>query len=147
MAGLRGFAGRCVARLTVIAKMAAEARKVSRVSRNNFRETRKGKEMTTADDVVAEMRVILRDTLPVRDGGMTLQRALETAAYRLGISYSRAVSYWHYKVRQVPAHEADEVRRRARAARRQKIRELEAEIARLQAMDSAPADRMASGKG
>ena len=32
---------------------------------------------------------------------MTLQRALETAAFRLGISYSRAVSYWHHKVRMV----------------------------------------------
>ena len=89
--------------------------------------------MVTADDVVAEMRAIVVDEMPDRSPGETITRCLEAAAYRLGISFSRAQAYWWRKVRQVPAHEADLMRARARASRRRKIAELQTELARLEA--------------
>ena len=89
--------------------------------------------MVTADDVVAEMRKIVVSEMPDRSPGETITRCLEAAAYRLGISFSRAQAYWWRKVRQVPAQEADLMRARARASRRKKIAELQTELARLEA--------------
>ena len=67
-----------------------------------------------------------------------MERAIERAAHRLGISYSRAWAYWYGKVRQVPADEYLNIRARAEARRRERIGELQAEIARLQAGADLP---------
>jgi hypothetical protein len=70
-----------------------------------------------------------------------MERTIERAAHRLGISYSRAWAYWYGKVRNVPADEYLNVKARADARRRERIVELQAEIARLQ----APADLLQEG--
>jgi hypothetical protein len=87
--------------------------------------------MATADDVIAEVRTTVRDTVGPRSPGETIERALERAAHRLGISYSRAWSYWYGRVRLVPAEELLNIRARAEARRRERIVELEEEIRRL----------------
>ena len=125
----------CIRLSIAIPTMAAERRKVSRIAQKEFRKTRKGRAMVSADDVVDEMRSLLVQEMPDRSPGETITRCLETAAYRLGISFSRAQSYWWRKVRLVPAQEADRMRTRAREARQRKIEELEATLARLKAAD------------
>jgi len=88
--------------------------------------------VTTADEVMAEVRTAVKDTVGPRSPGETMERALERAAYRIGISYSRAWAYWYGKVRQIPADEYLNIKARAAARRRERIVELQAEIARLQ---------------
>ena len=93
-------------------------------------------EATTADDVMSEMREAVKEAMPP---GERIQRGLETAARRLGITYSRAWALWYGKARRVDAHEADNVRRRLVQQRvrevarlRARIEELEHQIARDQ---------------
>lgn len=88
--------------------------------------------VTTADEVMSEVRTAVRDTVGPRSPGETIERSIERAAFRLGISYSRAWAYWYGKVRNVPADEYLNIRARAEARRRERIVELQAEIARLQ---------------
>ena len=119
---------------------------MSRIAQKDFRNSRKGKSMVSPDDVVDEMRTLLVQEMPDRSPGETITRCLETAAYRLGISFSRAQSYWWRKVRLVPAQEADLMRARAREARLRKIEELERQLARLRAADDGH-DAMGKGPG
>lgn len=87
--------------------------------------------VVTADDVVSEVRTTVRDTVGPRPPGETIERAIERAAHRLGISYARAWSYWYGRVRHVPAEELLNIRVRAEARRKKRIVELEEEIRRL----------------
>lgn len=105
--------------------------------------------MVTAHDVVAEVRTTVRDTVGPRFPGETIERALERAATRLGISYSRAWAYWYGKVRQVPAEELLNIRARAVARRKERVIELEEEIRRLRMGQDPVAsseDRVSEGR-
>ena len=93
----------------------------------------------TADDVMREVRSAVVDTAKCSPGE-TVQRRLEQAAYRLGISYSRAWAYWYQKVRNVPAEEYLQIKGKADAVRRRRIEELRQEIARLEALDRKDSD-------
>lgn len=99
--------------------------------------------VTTADQVMSEVRTAVRDTVGPRSPGETMERAIERAAFRLGISYSRAWAYWYGKVRNIPADEYLNIRARAEARRRERIVELQAEIARLQSGADLPEEGMA----
>lgn len=87
---------------------------------------------TTADQIMEEVRTAVRDTVGPRSPGETMERAMERAAYRLGLSYSRVWSIWYRRVRVVQADEYVNIKARADARRRERIVELQAEIARLQ---------------
>ena len=87
----------------------------------------------TGDDVLSIAQDAVKETMPERGPGQTIQRCLEVAAFRLGISYSRAWSLYYGKARQVRAEEFQNIERRREIQRRQRIARLRAEIAQLEA--------------
>lgn len=102
----------------------------------------------TADGVMREMRGSLVEVAGSRAPGETIERWLERGARRLGITYARAFNYWHCRVRRVDAHEADNIRNRAKAHAARRVVELRAELARLEGSSiaqnaSAPVDAVA----
>ena len=99
--------------------------------------------------VLEEVRTTVRDTVGPRSPGETIERALERAAHRLGISYARAWSYWYGRVRQVPAEELLNIRARAEARRKERIDELREEIRRLEQVEdpvAQPRSRVSEGR-
>lgn len=94
---------------------------------------------TTADQIMEEVRTAVRDTVGPRSPGETMERALERAAYRFGISYSRVWSIWYRRVRVVQADEYVNIKARADARRRERLNELRAEIRRLEAAEAVVA--------
>lgn len=91
----------------------------------------------TADEVVREMRGSLIEVAGSRAPGETIERWLERAARRLGITYARASNYWHCRVRRVDAAEYLTIQRRAQAHALQRIKNLRAELALLEAHATA----------
>lgn len=85
-----------------------------------------------ASSDVAEVRLYVREAV---EGERSVKRGLDNAARALGISHSRAWSFYYGKARQVLAHEMDEVRRRFAALKKSRIGRLKAEIRRLEGLD------------
>lgn len=72
------------------------------------------KKMTdvTKEQTLDEMRLHVISAAGVRDMGETIERCLERAAYRLGITVSRAKSFWYRTARSVEAQEIINARNR-----------------------------------
>jgi len=102
------------------------------MSGRNFQVSQKPWQPRHVSDV-AEVQLYVREAASAE---RSVKRGLSRAASALGLSYSRAWSFYYGKARQVLAHEMDVVRERFAKLRARRIGELQAEIRRLEGVDA-----------
>lgn len=81
-----------------------------------------------------EMHRLVHEAAQPAVPGERVVAAITRAARRLGLPYGRARAHWYRLARQVTAEEADALRARRADLREQRIRQLEHELAALQAL-------------
>ncbi len=83
--------------------------------------------------VAAEMRAIVMEAAWPSVPGESVGAAIQRAARRLHLGYSRVRAYWYSQVRLVPAEEADRLRAVQVALMAERLARLDAEAALIRA--------------
>jgi len=94
----------------------------------------------TAEAVRAEITAHVKSTVDASPGP-TVKARLRAAARALGLPVGRVADYHYGEVRRVEAHEADQIRQRARAAKERELARLAAQYQALRAELVAEAPR------
>jgi hypothetical protein len=101
---------------------------LSKVSENPSKRVENlSKDAMTAEAISTEMTQIVREAAGPRAQDDTIERQIDRASRYLGLPFRRARAYWYGEVRNIPAHEAEQLRFKQRQILRARIAQLNTE--------------------